>query len=320
MASTIVKTATNYAGSVAEYMYEVLQDGADFLEAGKAAAYQQVGTRYKRQLDKLAYDADPIEDYTDGAPAFASGATKSPRDIEPRKMTISGKFLPSEWLNDWAPYAPNGDLTQLKMNPAFLQRVFDLGMNSAWTQIADLFWVGDLLAGGGSPLRFFDGIITKLIADSDTDVVFLLPAGNITTANVFDVIKAAYDAMTPYQLKDKDFHMAVSYNTWKILKEANTDAKSTTVGFLDVEDNTYYQGKKITPYVGFPDNYLLATRMGGMETSNLVFDVYFSLDSEFSTIDVFKVTNGGKEYGYRIDYMADAQYQYGGDAILYEPV
>ena len=320
MAGTITKTSTNYAGSLDAFLYAVMQDGADFLSPEVAAAYQKTGVRYKEQLDRISYTADPLEDYVTGNPSFASGATKKKREIEPQKMTLSGTFQPDEWLNDWEQYAPQGNLTQLMMNPTFLMRVMELALNSAWTQIAKLFWVGDTGAGGSSPLRFMNGIITKIKANSDSDITFMTPAGVITQANIVARIVDMYNATPDKFLRDPNYKYHTSIADWKLLNLYNNDAKKTTVGVLDETVADLFLSKRIVPSLGFPKDHILGAHTSLGVDSNLVFANYFSLDSEFQGIQVAKTANLGKIYGYRVDFMADAQYRAGADIVLYKPV
>lgn len=320
MAGTIVTNATNYNGELDAFLYEVIETGADFLRREKAAAYLLTGVRYKKELDIVEYDTDPIEDYTTGNPTFASGAQKDKRDIAPRKMTVSGKFNPDEWLAEWDAYAPGGSLTELKMNPAFLRRVIQLALNKAKTQIDKLFWQGDITAGGASPLRFFDGIITKLIADSDGDVNFVTPAGVITQANVVNRIVDMYKAIPDKFLEDMNYKIHMSMTDYKLLQLFNNDAKKTTVGVLDEGVKSLFLNKRIVPFVHLPKDHMVGARTTLNPDSNFVFSPYFSLDQEFGDIKVARIENLGKEIGYRVDFMADVQYRHGGDVSLYKPV
>lgn len=320
MAGTIAPGTTNYAGTLDEFLYLQMQDGADFLRADKGCAYQKIGVRYKTQLDRLKYDADPFEDYTTGNPTFASGADKNKRDLEPSKMTLSGTFEPDEWLAEWDRYAPNGTLTDLMMNPQFLQRVLELAMNSSWTQIAKLFWQGDKTAGGASPLRFFNGIITKIIADSDSDVTFITPAGVITQANIVDRIVDVYKAIPERFLEDPNYKIHLSPADYRLLQLYNNDVKKTSVGVLDQVVADLFLNQKLASYIGFPKDHIVGARTSLTPDSNFVFANYFSVDAEFNGIQVAKTANLGKIYGYRVDFMADAQYRSGEDIIMYKPV
>lgn len=319
---------TNYNGELDQVLYEVMQDGADFLgdaggggmEPTPAAAWMKTGIAKKSQLDRIKHTEDPFEDYVTGNPGFGSGSSKERRDIEPQKMTLSGTFQPDEWLDDWKEYQPNGTLTAMMMNPRFQAIILNLALQAGWTQLAKLFWQGDLGAGGASPLRFFDGIVTKLIADSDTDVTFVTPAGVITQANIVDRLVDMYSAIPDKFLKNPNYRIATSFEDFKLLQLFNNDAKKTTVGVLDENIKNLFLSKRIVPYLGLPKDHLIGSINTGMPESNFVFGTYFALDSEFTGIQMDKITNLGKVWGYRVDFMADAQYRAGEDTVLYKPV
>jgi len=321
MAGTISPlNPTTWTGELDEFLYEVVETGADFLKPEKSAAYSKVGVRYKEQLDRLEFSDDPFEDYTEGNPTFAATSTLKKRDLVPEKMTISGTFKADEWLNQWARYAPNGNLTNLMMNQEFLRRVLELAINKSKTQLDKLFWIGDKGAGGASPLRFFDGIVTKLIADSDGDVVFVTPAGVITQANVVDRLVDMYEATPDKFLEDPNYKYHMSMTDYKILQLFNNDAKKTTVGVLDENVRNLFLAKRIVPFVNMPKDHIIGAHTTLTADSNFVFGQYFSLDAEFSGIQVAKTANLGHLMGWRVDFMCDAQYRYGGDVLLYKPV
>jgi len=315
----IVTTATNYNGDVDGFLDVILSDGADFLASNKGAAYQKTGVRSKLELDRLEHSDNPIEDYTDSEPAYSSVIEKKMREVLPEKMTLSGKITPSEWLAEWEQYAPNGNLTNLRANPQLMQRVLELAMNKGATQVARLFWQGDKTLASTNPLRFFNGIMTQLESDSDGDVVFISPVGNIDITNVVTILTEVYKGMTPTQIADPNFKIMCSFKTWQILKLYNNDVKKTTVGVLDVSEKAFFMDKEIVPYLGFPDNKLVASHISLSVDSNFVFATYFSLENEFTGIEVGKIANLGKTYGYRVDFMADAQYRTGSKAIVYLP-
>ena len=320
MAGTITPlNPATYAGELDEFLYEVVETGLDALKPEKAVAYSKVGVRYKEQLDRLEFSDDPLEDYTTGNPTFASGSTLKKRDLVPEKMTISGTFQADEWLNQWARYAPNGNLTNLMMNQEFLRRVLQLATNKAQTQLDKLFWVGDKTAVG-TPLRFFDGIVTKLIANSDGDVVFVTPAGAITQANVVARLEDVYKATPDKFLEDPNFKYLMSMSDFKLLNLFNNDVKKTSVGVLDEAIKSLFLAKRIVPFVHLPKDYIIGAHTTLTADSNFVFGQYFSLDSEFSGIEIDKIASHGKLIGWRVDFMCDAQYRHGGDILVYKPV
>ena len=330
MAGTNTFTSTNYNGKLDEYLYKVMAAGADFFgdaqaeptkgyEPTPACAYLKTGVRTKLQLDRVKYDANPFEDYVTTNPTFASGSDKKKRELDPNKMTLSGTFQPDEWLEDWDPYAPVNPLTNIMMNPQYAAVIMELAMNSAWTQLANLFWQGDVTAGAANPLRFFDGIITKLVADSDGDVNFITPAGVITQSNVVDIITEVWKAIPDKFKKDPNYKLHMSFDDFELLQLYNNDVKKTTVGVLDENISSLFLRTRIVPYLGLPKNYIIGARTTGTADSNFVFGAYFDLAQEAQSMQVAKVYTLGKLWGYRMDFMCDVQYRAGEDVILYKP-
>jgi hypothetical protein len=314
----ITVNATNYNGSLNDFLYEVIGLGNDVLEKG--GAHLIAGVNYKEQLDYLETDDDPFEDYTDNDPGFAGTTTKYKRELVPEKMTLSGKITPSAWLPVWEKYRAQGTLTELRENPAFMMEVVNLIKNAANRQLAKLFWQGDKGAGAASPLRFFDGVIKKLTADSDTNVIFVTPAGAITQANVVDILQAVYSAMPDKYIDDPDWKILMNSGDFKLLQFYNNNVKETSVGVLDEVVRRLFLEKRIIHFTSLPASNVIGAKVSNAEDSNLVLGMYFDVDSEFGSMRVDYVTNFSKVVGYRVDLMADCNYRYGGDIVFYKPV
>jgi hypothetical protein len=314
----ITVNATNYNGSLNDYLYEVIGLGNDVLEKGGAHLIANVN--YKEQLDFLETNEDPFETYTDADPGFTGVTTKYKRELVPEKMTISGTITPSAWLSVWEKYRAQGTLTELKQNPAFMASVVDLIKNAANRQLAKLIWQGDKAAGGASPLRFFDGLIKKLKADSDTNVIFVTPAGNLTQANVVDILQAVYAAMPDKYIDDPDWKILMNSGDFKLLQFFNNAVKETTVGVLDEVVKRLFLEKRIIHFTSLPDSHVIGAKVSNAEDSNFVLGMYFDVDSEFGAMRVDYTTNFSKVVGYRVDLMADVNYRYGGDIVFYKPV
>jgi len=311
----IVNNATNFNGDLNDYLYKVMGIGNDVAEKGAIHFIPDVGA--KLQLDRLITTEDPFQDFTTAAPTFANVTTKYKNELDPQKFTISGKIDPTAWMSVWRKYRSQGTLTQLQANSQFLADVFALVKNSAQRQLAKLIWQGDTTAGGASPLRFFDGLIKLITANGNKIVV--PAAGVITQANVIDILESVYDAIPNKYLDNPDFRILMSTSDFKLLQKANLDAKKTTTGVLDQGIQKLFLEQRIEHFNSLPkDNILGAVAKSSMD-SNFVLGMYFDLDSEFSTMEVGKIVNFGKEYGYRVDAMAAVNFRYGGDIVFYKP-
>ncbi len=311
----ITNTATNFNGTLDEFLYLVLGLGNDVTEKG--AAHLITDIAYMKQLDHLVTAEDPFEDYTDDDPTFGNATTKDKRDLEPKKMTISGTITPSAWLAVWKKYRSEGTLTELRANAAFLQDVIMLVKNSANRQLAKLFWQGDVAAGGASPLRFFDGIIKQVEADGT--VVNVTPAGIITQANVFDIIAACYKVIPDKFIEDPDYKLHMSTADFRLLQLANNDVNKTTNGVLDKEIKRLFLEQRIEHFQSLPKDRIVGAHSSNAEDSNLLLGMYFDVDAEFSNIRVDWLTKFSKKVGYRVEIMAVAQYRYVADILYYKP-
>lgn len=314
----ITVTSTNYNGELNEFLYKVMGLGAQTAQKG---GYHLIpGVNMKEQLDKLITDEDPFTDYTDDTPSTGENSTvKTKRELSPLKFTVWGSITPSVWLPVWRKYRAQGTLTQLSANPQFLADVFDLVKNSSARQLDKLFWLGDTGAGGSSPLRFFDGIIKLIEADSDSDVTFVTPAGTITQANVVDRLQDMIAAMPDKFLDDPDYKIHMNTGDFKLLQFFNNDAKKTTVGVLDESVKRLFLDQKIEHYTNLPASRLIGAKNMSAESSNFVLGMYADLESEIMGMKIEKkdLSNITR---YRFDGMAATQYRYGGDIVYYKPV
>ena len=307
---------TNYAGELNEFLYQVMGLGN---ETARKGGYHLIpDVNYKEELDRLDCTADPFTDYTDDTPSSnESTQTLNKRDLSPAKFTVWGSITPSAWLPIWRKYRAVGTLTQLSANPSFLADVFAVVGNAAALQLDKLFWQGDTTAGGGSPLRFFDGMLKLIEADSDTDVTFVTPAGTITQSNVVDILKAVYTAIPDKFLEDPDFKIMMNTGDFKLLQFANVDAKKTTTGVLDTLIQRLFLELRIEHFTNITASKIVATKAMKAEASNLVLGMYASLENEISGMKLEK-KHLSNITQFRFDGMAGCQYRYGGDIVYYK--
>ncbi len=316
MADTFV--STNYNGDLNEFLYRVFGLGNETARKGGYHLIPDVA--YKEELDFLETTEDPMTDYTEDTPSTGETATTmKKRELVPTKFTVWGTISPVAWLPIWRKYRSIGTLTQLSANPSFLADVFDLVKNASARQLDKLFWQGDTAAGGASPLRFVDGVQKRIEADSDTNVIFVTPAGTITQANVVDILEAVYDAIPNKFYEDSSFTIKMNTGDFKLLQYFNNDAKKTTVGVLDEQIRRLFLEKRIEHFSNLEASHIVACKTANTEDSNLVMGMYASLEDEAMGMKVEKkdLSNITR---YRFDGMADTQYRYGGDIVYYKPI
>ncbi len=307
---------SNYNGDFLTFLYSVLFVGNQTVEKG--AARVLTGIAKKRALPKISQTSDPLGDYTSGVPASDTVTTTyAERELDPQKMTLFEKFLPEDWQDIWEKWQPVGDFTNLKENPEFMADVLNLYMNNGGTQLSKLFWQGDTSLGAGDPLNKFDGIVTR--AAADPNVIDATPQGAITKTNVVDIVESVWNAIPDKYFDDMNYIIHMNTTDFKLLQQANLDAKKTTTGVLNENIERLFLEKRIEHYSGLPkDRIVGALSMADSDESNLFFGFYVELEDENPKIDY--VNNAGRERFVRLDLKADANYREASEIVLYQPV
>jgi hypothetical protein len=312
----ITISSSDYNGDFTAFLYLVMSVGNETVAKGAARIVS--GIAKKRALPKISQTADPWGDYDSGAPtADTVTTTYAERSLEPGKMMLYEEFLPEDLWDIWEKWHPVGDFSNLEQNPEFLADVIALYANNGGTQLSKLFWQGDTTLGAGNPLNKHNGIITRV--KTDPNVIAVTPAGIITKASVVDRVADVWNAIPDKFMEEPSFLIHMNTTDFKLLQEANNDAKKTTVGVLDETIRRLFLEKRIVHYQGLPKNHILgAVSMPDSEMSNLYIGYYVEPTRENPVI--MKVNNSGKTWFVRIDAKQDANYKEGSEIVFYEPL
>jgi len=311
-------SGTLYNGSLNDYLYLVL--GLESETARKGGYHLIPNIAKEEELDRLSTTENPFTDYTDDTPTLDETATTLDlRTLLPKKFMAWGSITPAAWLPIWKKYRSQGTLTQLRANPKFMMDVFKLVKNASLRQFDLLFWQGDTLAGAASPLRFYDGIIKQLTADSDGDIINVLPAGAITQLNVVDILVSFYKAIPAKFLDDPNFKIKMNTGDYTLLQLFNNDVKKSTVGVLDQMVMNLFLNKKIEHFNNLPASHIVGTHTSNSADSNLVAGVWADLNNEMSGMQLSVNEQLSKKTKYRFDGTGSANYRYGGDIVFYKP-
>lgn len=295
---------SNYVGDLIENIYLKLGVG------WKLADYVTVKTDIAKSgfLPAMTYSTG-LQDYTDGVPSTEGTLTYTERELVMKAFT---EYLPGIKPTDfiggatnkgiWKEMQATGDYTNAELNTIVVDAIVNLIEDSIAEDVQAGFWAGT--NGPGS----FEGIITKATGVAPT----ITAQGAISGSNFYDILADFYDNINDAQMEASDYVIGCSYATYKLIKSQNTLLKKSYAGVLDVDGEVSFQGIKLVPFVGFPENTLL-----GFQPKNLVYGVWVDPSDEVMIID--KVNNAGKEHFARIDYSVGAQFRNADDLLLYLP-
>ena len=311
---------TNYNGELDLFIYEALGIELDVIEKGGASL--KIGVSTKTELDYWEADENPMTDYTEDAPDWTGGGsaqfTVGKRELNPEKAMVTLLLKPDDFIPVWDKYKSIGALTKIKMLPKFQMDILRLVKNRLNLQLSKLFWQGDTALKSSdptNPMRFIDGVIKKLKADSDSNVIPADPQGNILESNIYDRLRDVYKLIPPEKLDDPNFSINLSTPDWRKLNLAENDVQKAFVGALDTGLKNMFLNHKIKHFIGIPEHHIIAANT----VDNNVLSMWFNIDQEMGAIDVFPIANGSKKHGVRFDMMLDAQYRYGGHIVFYKP-
>lgn len=306
---------SEYNGDFQAFLYQVLNVGNQVILKGVARVL--TGIAKKRALPKISQTADPIGAYTSGVPGSETVTTTyAERSLEPKKGTVYETFLPEDFLDVWPEFQPVGDFTNLRQNPQVLAAAMNLYLNKGGTQLSKQFWQGNTTLATSNPLHNFNGIITRAIADPN--VVDVPALGNITKANVVDIIESVWNAIPDQFFEDPDYAIHMNTTDFKLLQQFNNDAKKTTVGVLSQDIQDLFLNNRIIHYSGLPRHHVVGAKgLANSDDSNLFFGFYVEYSDENPKMNL--VDNAGRNWFIRIDLKADANYREGTEIILYQP-
>lgn len=304
---------SNYNGEALDNIYLVTSTGNEVVEKGAAKVH--AGVAKKLSLPRMSQTADPIGDYTSGAPGSETATTTyAERSLSPEQMTVYETFVPSTFLPIWEEFQSQGDFTNLELNAKVVNAILELYGESIGKQMSKLYWQGDKTSGTAA-IDKFNGIVTR--AKADANVVKPTPQGNITSANFADILASVWEAIPDHFLDDPDFVLHLNTTDWKTMMSANLDLKKAYQGVFDQGLSELYQLKKIKHFNGMPRHHILGARVTDDAKSNLHLGTYVPVNEESFIID--KVAANSHTWFMRLDFMADANYSEPSDLLLYEP-
>jgi len=307
-------TNTNYNGEVLEHLFEVTGVGNEVIAKGAAKLHSDIST--KKSLPRLSQTANPIGDYVATVPSSETATTTyAERSLDPKSMTVYETFLPTTFHDVWKKWQSVGDFTNLELNANLLNAIISVFGVGIGTQLSRLFWQGDTTLAAGNALNKFNGIITR--ASADANVIKPTPQGNITAANFMDILAAVWAAIPDKYIDDPDFVLHVNTTDYKTMMSANTALKQAFVGVFGMDLETMYQMKKIKHFQGLTRHYIVGAKVTAGEDSNLNFGFWVDPESEDPIVD--RVANNSRQWFFRLDAKADANYRVSEELVLYEP-
>lgn len=311
--------STLYGGSVSSAaIYEILA-GEGFTWKDHIRTETMVDQK-PRQLTRSEHAGNPISANVRNPrrPAdFPAGTTV---DIDGRQLSVVELMVTDTidagvWKSTFPRFQPKGRNIDLRANPEILKTVLDQIKNATHTQLNLLHSVGD--TGSLSPeLVFYDGFVTKILADGDATQVGAVAA--ITSANAVAETYALRNAIPPRLRNRKDMKIICSYADWDIIDQAVRETQTQTTVFK--EGGTLFvnmsNGKQlpIVAIEGVPKDFMFVTIAGKSNDSNLVQGLWMA--GEEDVLKVYRDSEADQDWNIIMRFDIGVEY-YTGKDIFY---
>ena len=309
MASSVNFAQNTYAGEVLEDLLTYTAQGNDTYQEGLIHIKSGIQHKYtipSVQLGKIIQDNVPTPTSTQGAGAGTAGGlnqyTFTERYLEPKEFMVYLEFNPRDYEKYWKFAQPDGNLVFRELDPKIQATMLRLLMDKKNEYIGESAAKITAPSGGtaiggenaGGPMKYFDGVIKRILANTATDASAEEKAGGqvviagTTELSTGENVEAAFNAMwkkCPKQIRKKAGLVFIcGWDIWDLYDQYLSDKQ---VKYSDnTKVNEYrFKGKRIVPIVGIPEHTIVLGEFTTGMNSNLWMGVDYANDTEVVKVE-----------------------------------
>ena len=306
-----VNVTSAYVGDVADVLLHLTKLGNQAVQKG--SVYVEPGVQKELFLPRFNVADDQLQDRQEDPTSPSDSMNYDERSAAPRDAMFYDEFNPRNFENVWRPFQPTGPLVDRVDNPRIQAAILQEVVKSIGKQLGKLIWQGDTAAGGGSPLRFFDGFVK--IADT-SGAINPTASGNITAANVISILELTEAAIPSSVWEDSmnTFHMSTA--DFRLYQQAARalDFKGPNIG--DAME-ARFAGRMIRHYEGFPKNFIMVAKGTAGRDSNLWAAVDVAGDEE--NVKIARTEAKSEKFFAKVLFKYAVQIGNPTETVLYKP-
>lgn len=307
MAITITSA---YAGEVLEQLLVRATTGNELVAGGHIRVQPNVTKKFSiprlkagKMLQKRI--EQPVESNDKG------GFTIDEKYLEPKDVMAFTTFNPRSFEAIWRPFQPSGNLVFAELPESVQSQLLaELG------KVVDFELGFHFVQGksGNGATDFFDGILTRIAADTDT-VKIAVDVVPITEANVMDKLKAVRARIPKHIRRHADLKLFMSQEDFDMYEDVLTNKPSKGADYSSMNPERF-KGLPIVVLADWPKDVIVAAVASTGLDSNFWAGVGYADDAEVIQID--KLTNAGEKYFFKMLMKADTNIVFGEDIVLYD--
>jgi len=235
--------------------------------------------------------------------------------LTPLDIMWYDEFNPRFFEAVWREFQPTGPLVDRVDSPEIQAAILEETAKSIGKQLGKLIWQGDTAAGGGSPLRFFDGFIKLFAADGDTNQV--VTQGVITAANIISVLEATEAAIPSDIWSDNNVVFNMNTTDFRLYLQAARALDFKGSDIADANENRF-AGRAIRWYSGMAKDNIIVTKSTSDQDSNLWAAQDVNGDDE--NIKMARKDANSEKFFAKVLFKYAVNFGFAGEAVQYQPV
>ena len=311
LAAPSVVVTSNYVGDTADVIMTALKNGNEAVQKG--SVYVEADVKKALFIPRLTTADDVIAAAIPTPVTTADAYSWTERSITPASMMFYDTINPRNFEKAWRPFQSKGPLVDRVDNPQIQAAIMEQAMLSVGKQLGKLIWAGDK-AATGTPLVFFDGLITRAAADSNT--IKPTPAGAITAANVISILEATEAAIPAAIWGDPEVVFHMHTNDYRLYLQAARalDFKGPNIGDAMQER---FAGREIRYYEGLPKDRIMVAKANTGRTSNLWAGV--DVDGDEENVKIQRYRPESELFIVKVLFKYDVNYGIPEQIVIYKP-
>ena len=329
MALTI--SDTSYAGTFASYFWLPATFGMDTLQKG--GVYVQDGIKKTHTIGRIDF-ANPLQPRT-ATPTGGGAFTVDGRTLTPQDLMVYTEFNPRDYEQHWLAEQLSPTLLARELPVTAENYMMQIGLERAFEQIELGLWMGSTTysatagTSGNGQIKYFDGFLKKMIADSAVQKVSspypLVATASVTSTstNILEAMNAliAKCATTkkallsrPSRFKRLKFFMSIESE--QLYQQASIAL--TFKGQLTQSGETQpWKGFQVIALAGLPENTILFVEGLDDVSSNL----YVGMNStEDNNLQLMRLQNNSELFFLKGLMKFDVQYGFSDQVFLYTTI
>jgi hypothetical protein len=304
-----VNISSAYSGEVMEQLLVTATTGNELVDGGHIRLEPNVTDKFyipRLKAGKMLQKVVEQPDDSDSKGDF----NIDERVLKPEEFMAFTTFNPKSFEKFWRPYQPKGPLAFAELPPhvqntllAELARVVDF-------ELGNEFINGEFGAGAN---QFFNGILTRIVAD--TDVLKVASPVAVTGDNIINKFKAVRNMIPKAIRKKKGLKYFVSIEDADLYDDVLTAQPNKGKNYTDTNEERF-KGISVIPLADWPKDVIVAAVASTDLTTNFWGAVSFMDD--YDTIQIDKLTNAGEKYFFKMKMKADTNVAFGEEIVLYD--